>query len=69
MNYPNREHLEEQTLQKIKDKQLIEMIKQYRDLRYEVEYYLKEFPYYNGTKAFEKLLKKHDEHSFEYETN
>jgi len=43
------------------NKRLIEWSEQYRELRDEVEYYLKEFPHYNGTKAFEKILKKHDE--------
>lgn len=42
------------------NKRIIDLIDQYRELRDEVEYYLKEFPNYNGTKAFEKILKKHD---------
>lgn len=43
------------------NKRLIEWSEQYRELREAVEYYLKEFPHYNGTRAFEKILKKHDE--------
>lgn len=43
------------------NKRLIEWSEQYRELREAVEYYLKEFPHYNGTKAFETILKKHDE--------
>lgn len=45
------------------NKRLLELSEQYNELRREVEYYLKEFPHYNGTKAFEKILKKHDNES------
>lgn len=43
------------------NKRMVDLIERYNELRREVEYYLKEFPHYNGTKAFEKILKKHDE--------
>lgn len=45
------------------NKRLLELSEQYRELRDEVEYYLKEYPNYNGIRAFEKILKKHDNES------
>ena len=42
-------------------KGMVDLIERYNELKREVKFYLKEFPHYNGIKAFEKILKKHDE--------
>ena len=43
------------------NKRMVDLIERYNELKHEVKFYLKEFPHYNGIKAFEKILKKHDE--------